>query len=295
MGHFVLPLIAILAMVQPAVDDPLLIVPDAALLRFDDLGLYRVGVAYRGRPEREFPRGWQGPFDDATGLACQPLGKKNGREAFLLHCPWRNGTGVAFQEFHIQLPRARRILLRGATALRADGVGKSDGVTFRIIAGRKKLLDIHRTNAAWRDYEFDLTPQAGTPLLIRFETDPGPKDDASFDFGLWADRCLVPRGFPASGSVAPRTRRSVAGLARLPARPGDRSSERVSAQEPLGTARQRVRPPLRGRRRRSGVPLGAANRGAAPGKLHGAFRRDRTEGVPERIRRGSRSPGGRRK
>ncbi|MGO9915032.1 MAG: hypothetical protein ACLQIB_10005, partial [Isosphaeraceae bacterium] len=203
MGHFVLPLIAISAMVQPAVDDPLLIVPDAAMLRFDDLGLYRVGVAFRGRPDREFPRGWQGPFDDATGLACQPVGKQNGREAWLLHCPWRNGTGVAFQEFHLQLPRARRILLRGATALRADGVGKSDGVTFRISAGRQKLLEIHRADAAWRDFEFDLTPQAGNPLVIRFETDPGPKDDASFDFALWGDRRLVLDGFQPAARLLP--------------------------------------------------------------------------------------------
>jgi len=203
MSHFVLPLIAFSTMFQPAANDPLLIVPDAAVLKLDDLGLYRIGVAYRGRPEREFPTGWQGPFDDATGLACQPLGKQNGREALLLHCPWRNGTGVAFQEFHLQLPRARRILLRGATALRADGVGKSDGVTFRVIAGRKKFLDIHRTDAAWRDFEFDLTPQAGTSLVIRFETDPGPKDDSSFDFALWGGRSLVLEGFQPAARLHP--------------------------------------------------------------------------------------------
>ena len=198
MSHALLPLIVTLSMLPPAGDDPLLFAPDAARLNLDELGLYRIGIAYRGQAEREFPHGWQGPFDETTGLACEPQGNQNGRQALLLHCPWRNGTGVAFQEFHILLPRARRILLKGAAALRADAVGKSDGVTFRINAGRDKLLDVHRTEATWREFEFDLTSHAGRALVLRFETDPGPRNDPSFDFGLWGDRTLVLEGFQAS-------------------------------------------------------------------------------------------------
>ena len=32
-------------------------------------------------------------------------------------------------------------------------------------------------------------------LVLRFETDPGPRNDPSFDFGLWGDRTLVLEGF----------------------------------------------------------------------------------------------------
>ena len=218
--------------------DPLLIVPDTAVLKLDDLGLYRVGFAYRGMPEREFPTGWSGAFDEQTGVACLPVGVQNDRQALLLHCPWRNGTGIAFQEFHIQIPRAGHVMLRGATALRADGVGKSDGVTFRIMAGSRKLLDVHRTDAAWQDFAYDLSGAAGTVMVLRFETDPGPKDDSSFDFGLWGDRRLVFEGFrgqTTASLVPPCSRTSLPGLS---ARPGHRPASSNSLHFPVGTERR---------------------------------------------------------
>ncbi len=188
-----------------APNDPLRVEPDQAVFRLDEVGLYRVGVAYRGKPEEEFPIGWSGPFEDRTGMALAPDGVRNGRASVLQHCPWRGGTGTAFQEFHVQLPSCRRILLRGAAALRGDatGAGKSDGVAFRIKADGKLLLDVLRTDSAWKPFEFDLTAEAGRLLVLRFETDPGPKDDASFDFGLWADRALVFEGFQPPAVVHP--------------------------------------------------------------------------------------------
>ena len=171
MGHCFLTLLLACLTSQAQASDRLLIVPDAAVLKLDDMGLYRVGLVYRGQSEHDFPTGWSGPFDEATGVACQPVGVQNGKQALLLHCPWRNGTGVAFQEFHVQLPRASRVLLRGATALREDGVGKSDGVTFRIMAGSRKLLDVHRTDSLME--ELRVRPdrrgrkRAGPPLRDR--------------------------------------------------------------------------------------------------------------------------------
>ena len=198
MGHWFLPIFLASWLSQGVANDAFLIVPDAAVLKLDDMGLYRIGLEYRGQPERDFPAGWSGPFDEQTGVACQPVGAQNGRQALLMHCPWRNGTGITFQEFHIQLPRDCRAILRGATALRAEGVGKSDGVTFRISAGSRKLLDVHRSDAAWQDFEYDLSGAAGTVLILRFETDPGPKDNPSFDFGLWGDRTLALEGLEAT-------------------------------------------------------------------------------------------------
>lgn len=175
------------------------ITPDAPVLRLDDLGLYGAGLRLRGDPaDTPLPTGWTGGFEPAFhGVACQPAGTQNGRDAWLLHCPWQGGTGVAFQEYTVRLPRAAKITLTGATALRADAVGKSDGVTFRVFACGRPLLNENRTDGAWRDFRFDLTPLAGQTVTLRFETDPGPKDDASFDFALWGERRLTLAGFRA--------------------------------------------------------------------------------------------------
>lgn len=181
-----------------------LIVPDADHLALDDLGLYAVGYQYRGQEEKRFPDGWSSGFEARTGVALQPAGEQNGRVACLLHPPWRGGTGVAFQEFRFQLPPAaavRHIRLAGATAMRSDALAgpgeptKSDGATFRILANGHTLLDEHRVDAQWQPFAFDLTDLAGQTVTLRFETDPGPRNDASFDFALWGGRELLLEGF----------------------------------------------------------------------------------------------------
>ncbi len=96
------------------------IVPDAPVIKLDEIGLYRVGYTYRGRQPVEMPFGWSGHFDDDTGVSCQPFGQQDGKSAFLLHCPWRNGTGTAHQEFLIALPRVGRITLTGFVAMKSD-------------------------------------------------------------------------------------------------------------------------------------------------------------------------------
>ena len=170
-------------------------------MNLDELGVYGLGYAYRGQPEQQFPLGWSGFFEERTGVACEPFGTQHGRAAFLLHCPWRNGTGITFQQFVFRLPvEATRIVLRGATALRSENVTNSDGVTFRLYANGRKLFDYHQTNDVWRPFEYDFTPQRGAELTVRFEVDPGPRDDPGFDYALWGGRQLALEGF------APRVR-----------------------------------------------------------------------------------------
>jgi hypothetical protein len=171
------------------------IVPDQPTMTLDDLGLYEVGYALRGTPEVRLPVGWTSGIDSPTGAACQSAGLQNGREAWLLHVPWRGKTGVSFQEFTLRLPRVPKIVLRGATALRADGVGKSDGVTFRVFVEGQKRLDVNRADDTWQPFALDLTAQAGKTVTLRFETDPGPQNNPSFDFALWGGRQIVLTGF----------------------------------------------------------------------------------------------------
>lgn len=186
------------AMAQPV------IVPDEPAMNLDELGVYAVGYAYRGKPEQQFPLGWSGFFEDRTGVACEPFGAQQGKRAFLLHCPWRNGTGVTFQQFKFEIPAsANRVWLRGATALRSESVGKSDGVTFRLFANGRKLLDYHQADDTWRPFAFDLGGERGTTVTVRFEVDPGPRDDASFDYALWGERELVLEGFKPAARIRP--------------------------------------------------------------------------------------------
>jgi hypothetical protein len=161
-----------------------------------------------------------------------PAGIQNGRAAWLLHCPWRGGTGCAFQDFTLKLPAARRIRLTGATALRADAIGKSDGVVFRIYLNGRKVLDEPRTESVWKPFSIELTAFAGRTVNVRFETDPGPRDDASFDFSLWADRTLkidgmrnhpAPRAAPVALNLRSMSARPSAGVAPLAGAAGTHS------------------------------------------------------------------------
>nr|MDQ2688069.1 hypothetical protein [Armatimonadota bacterium] len=172
------------------------ITPDQGVMQLDDIGLYQVGGRLRSGVALPLPVGWEGGLDAGPhGMACQSMGTQNGKTAWLLHCPWKDATGIAYQEFTVKLPRVSKITLSGATALRADAVGKSDGVTFRVYVDGQKQLEVNRTDAAWKSFTFDLTPEAGKTVTLRFETDPGPQDDSSFDFALWGDRRLTLAGF----------------------------------------------------------------------------------------------------
>jgi len=86
-------------------------------------------------------------------------------------------------------------LYEAGYALRPDVVDKSDGVTFRVFVAGEKRLDVSRVNADWQPFTVDLTPWSGKTATLRFETDPGPHDESSFDFALWGGRQVVLTGF----------------------------------------------------------------------------------------------------
>ena len=201
---YLLLCLSLLFLTLPAVSQERpIITPDQPTMGLDDLGNYEAGYALRGGPNVSLPVGWTSGLDSPTGAACQSAGRQNGREAWLLHCPWRGKTGVTFQEFTFRLPHVPRIILRGATALRADAVGKSDGVTFRVFVNGEKGLDVNRTDSLWQPFDSDLTAEAGKMVTLRFETDPGPNDNSSFDFALWGDRQLVLTGFAPTAKHRP--------------------------------------------------------------------------------------------
>ena len=180
-----------------------ILLPDGPTLPLDEVGSYGVGYRLRGEPETRLADGWTSGLDTPTGMACQPAGNQQGKAAWLLHCPWRGKTGVAFQDFTLTLPGVTPITLRGETALRADAVGKSDGAVFRVFVDGTKRFETNRADAEWQPFAVDLGADAGKTVTLRFETDPGPRDDASYDFSLWAGRRLEMPGLAPSSALPP--------------------------------------------------------------------------------------------
>lgn len=202
--------------------------PDRRQIDLDEIGLYRVGYQYRGASEVAFSPGWSAHFEEKTGVSCLPFGHQDGRAAFLIHCPWRGGTGIAFQEFHIRMPRSPRITLRGSTAIRTDVVGKSDGAVFRILANGQTILRRHQSDAQWQDFELDLTRYAGHVLRLRFETDPGPEDNPGYDYTLWSGRAIIVEGLKtAQPRPTPRSAVDLTAHIAPTAQPGKRATGSV--------------------------------------------------------------------
>jgi len=77
-----------------------------------------------------------------------------------------------------------------------DALGKRDQLRWRDVSPLREwreAVDYHQTNDVWHAFEYDLTAQRGSNLTLRFEVDPGPNNNASFDYSFWGDRQLVPR------------------------------------------------------------------------------------------------------
>lgn len=178
--------------------------------RLSDIGIYRVGYTYTDGRSGVMPLGWVGHFHEPTGISYTPHGQQDGRACLLIHCPWRNGTGITYVEYALRLPRAGPIKLELAIAMKSDVIrpDRSDGCDFRASVktpdGKAHvLLDEHYAAAEWKPLSFELTPYAGKRITLRLETGPGPKKDASWDYSLFGDPRIVVGQAPAPQVVQP--------------------------------------------------------------------------------------------
>ena len=188
-----------------AAPDPPVVALGAGTTWVDEIGLY--SVSYRGMDGRvgAFPVGWTGMFDDATGVSATEFGVQNGRRAYLLHPMWRGSTGDADQSYRLTLPPGRAAHLKFGVAIGQAAQRKSDGVTFRVFVDGKPAFERNTASEAWMDADIDLSAAAGRTVRLTFETDPGPRHDPSFDYGLWGDRRIVVSGGGAATPPAPAT------------------------------------------------------------------------------------------
>ncbi len=125
--------------------------------------------------------------DDDSGGMIHP-----DHEGFFLHPPWRGesskaGRPLTFVEFPLRLPKAGRVQFTSDAHLREAAIGKSDGVTFRLLAfrgDRKLSAEIHHDGVAPKPLRLDLTEFAGEKVRLRLEVDAGPKNNVTYDWAL---------------------------------------------------------------------------------------------------------------
>ena len=162
-----------------------------------DIGLYQVWwQSYGGKPV-EMPTSWIGHFDERSGISYKPWGKVLGREAFLIHSPWRVSPGRTWVEYQLALPRLTPIHLSFGIVMGPEsGVPeKSDGATFSCDltarGAERQLMREHQATEKWKLFDFDLSPYAGETVKLRLQVEPGPKNDPSWDYSFFGDAKIV--------------------------------------------------------------------------------------------------------
>jgi hypothetical protein len=188
-------LLLILVCASAAADDftanSVRLAPGETLLT--EIGIYRVSWQSYGGPPVAMPGSWIGHFDQRSGISYQPWGRVLGRQALLMHSPWHVPPGKAWVDYPLSLPQTTPIRLSFGIAMGPDVAvpGKSDGVTFScsLVADGKtqELMRRHHAKAEWIDYDFDLSPHADRRVILRLQVEPGPRNDASFDFSFFGD------------------------------------------------------------------------------------------------------------
>jgi len=168
-----------------------------------DVGMYRVFWQSYGQQPVAMPVSWSGHFEPRAGISYQDWGRVLGRRALLLHSPWHVPPGRTWVDFELALPRLTPIRLKFGIAMGPDVAtpDRSDGVTFSCyltVDGREQeLLRRHHAEARWLDFDFDLGPYAGKTVVVRLQVEPGPKNNASFDYSFFGDaRITVGEGAP---------------------------------------------------------------------------------------------------
>jgi len=162
-----------------------------------DIGLYRVGYQSYGSQPNWMPESWYGHFDPATGISCLKWNPTLGRETLLLHSPWRVPAGKTWVDYKLALPAGQTARFSFGITMEPESIlpGRSDGVTFSVYltvdGTQKDLMHFHQDQAKWKDYDFDFTPYAGKTVTLRLQVEPGPKNDASFDYSLFGNPTLT--------------------------------------------------------------------------------------------------------
>jgi len=171
---------------------PLLTVPEAGGVALTQTDAYRV-TWWRDKERDAGPRvltvGWQGR-EDSSGLNfARVLMTRGGvsRQSLVIHPPYQGGAGTMFTEYRVTLPKTTPITFSSFVAMRDINASEpeSDGVTFAVWIGDEKIAEKHHAGKTWEPLEADLSKFAGKTVLLRLQSDPGPKRDTTCDGAYW--------------------------------------------------------------------------------------------------------------
>ncbi|MCL4691835.1 MAG: hypothetical protein KJ060_04905 [Candidatus Hydrogenedentes bacterium] len=190
--------IAVLVIACPVVSalENLELMPDGKT-PLNDLVYYQVGYQSYDGDVKHMPPGWTGHFDPATGVTYSPGERMLGREALLIHSPWRIPPGRTWADFPMRLPEGKPITLRFGIAMRPESMepDRSDGVTFSAyvieVDAEHELLREHYALGKWKDYEFDLSAYAGKNVWIRLQVEPGPENNPGWDHSHFSEAAII--------------------------------------------------------------------------------------------------------
>lgn len=71
------------------------------------------------------PVSWSGHPDELSGIGSKPWGRVFGKEALLIHSPWRVPPGRTWAEYELALPRLTPIKLSLAIVMGPDAGPRS--------------------------------------------------------------------------------------------------------------------------------------------------------------------------
>ena len=186
---------------------PTNIVPANGALPLWPLRTNRVTWRYYDKPLVYMPMGWQGSSTESSAsFSIHQLNRGTSKHAIDMHPPWRPGGGTIFTEYMLKLPDVVPIKLTFANAIRdhTEQEPPSDGVTFRVWAGDRKLFERHTDSKKWLDGQADLSRFAGKKILLRLESHPGPKRNTTCDSSYWGEPTIIAGTLPPQLTDAER-------------------------------------------------------------------------------------------
>ena len=152
-----------------------------------DIGFFRVAYQSYDGKQVDMPAGFVGT-DGPSGIVYQPNESLLGREAVMMHSPWRVPVGKTWVDYAVHLPDKGPVSLRFGIAMRGEVLtpDKSDGVTFSAYVldagGTHELMREHYAKGDWKDVQFDLAPYASKDVTIRLQVEPGPANNPGWDY-----------------------------------------------------------------------------------------------------------------
>ncbi len=188
---------------------PVNVVPANGTLPLTTLRTHRVAWRFYDKPLVYMPIGWRGSSTESlANVSFGPVSRGATRQSITMHPPWRAGGGTIFIEYLLDLPDVTPIKLTFANAIRDNSASEppSDGVTFRVWAGKETLFDRHTDSKKWLEGEVDLSRFAGEEILLRLESHPGPDRNTVCDSSHWGNIVVVAGRAPEGLSDAERER-----------------------------------------------------------------------------------------